>query len=140
LKKPIAPVLLTVLALAVATPAQAAVPKGRHDMTVHCANGKTGRVSYTLTPKGLTRLAADNPCADWIVIWLQFQVSGAANDGAVGVESGVHFNHVFKSPWPRYDAISAREASAPPDCVSSGNNWVVHRGTHGRFDRGPNCP
>jgi hypothetical protein len=90
----IAGLLALATAALLVTPAGAAVPNKQAKESVACPDGPgTARLWYTRTKKGLTKLAVDNPCAQYVTIWNSDNAyaGGDPRDRWI-VAPGAHFN------------------------------------------------
>lgn len=126
-KKPLVALFLSAAAIAaLAVPADAAVPSKRADRTIDCNDG-TGRVARVWTTKNF---AADNPCADYLVIrWMDKE--SASKDEALNVAPGAHFNAGGAAKHTPAGIFSVT-VGAPRWCTNWGT-YLVTKGSHGKI-------
>lgn len=149
MKKPLATLLLVPAAVAaLAVPAGAAVPDKPADRTVPCPDGPGAARIWSMVKGGrLTKLAADNPCDQWLPIELGQDGSGDLH-GVVDVAPRAHFNRQVNLPYQGAGPNPASGDVTGPDFGDQittcdhwwDNSWYVTASGHGVFHDGYTAP
>lgn len=130
--------LVVIAALAVAltaAPASAASnPKRPADYTVKCGK-HTAQVWIDRVNYQPTSWAADNPCGKWLGIGWGYNGASDSSSQVLYVAPGARFGPA-RHDLPNGDWTSAFLTKTPDFCNQGEGSLVVHKGTHGRFDRG----
>jgi hypothetical protein len=123
-----------------ASPAGAAVPKNKAQLTIPCADGtaKSARVWYKKKNSTFTRLAADNPCARTLVLIWNHDGGSETTASILGVAPEAYFNRHTSF---RGDNLGARLDD--PWRICGGHwfsSWWVAPNNHGRILSADDAP
>lgn len=125
----VAVVALTAVIFLAQAPAGAAVPKSKPTVTAPCGNNPNKKLRIWFDKKNF---AAENPCADWLVLWYIPEGNGGSSAVAVNVARGSKFNR-SRNMSDRY-YLEWQLRSAPDLCGATGGTEGIYHGDGNRWD------